>query len=62
MQDASRKRKRKARKRKGKNQPQLMKHCIAPNAEAKLTQPDDLRETARTFFTFYYDMIDTKVR
>ena len=39
-----------------------MKRCIALNLEAKLAQPDDLRETARTFITFYYDMIYTTVR
>ena len=54
---AERLEKKKKEKRKGKNQPQLMKHCIALNAEPKLTQRDDLRETAGTFFTFYCDMI-----
>lgn len=49
-------------KAKGTNQPQLMKHCIALDVEAKLTQPDDLRETAGTFITLCYDMIYTKVR
>ena len=38
---------------KGKKQPQLMKHCIALNAEAKLTHRDDLSETAGTFSILY---------
>ena len=36
--------KKKKEKRKGKNQPQLMKHCIALNTGPKLTQRDDLRD------------------
>ena len=54
--------KKKKKKSEGTNQPQLMKRCIALNLEAKLAQPDDLRETAGTFITFYYDMIYTTVR
>ena len=56
------KKKKEKKKPEGTNQPQLMKHCIALNLEAKLTQPDDLRETAGTFITIYCDMIYTTVR